>query len=148
MARFGLMLYLTLATAAGPWFCCCTGVKLLALFAEMGRMVGAEQKKLSCCCGDHKGNCSHPPSESAPPSQPCTCPATNPQPATTEDSDDASFVQPSRFHSPSESAGNSAPLPLDIDLAEGALLRACKEPLASPFADGRDILCALHILRC
>jgi hypothetical protein len=118
---------------------------LLTLFAEMERMTRTEQRNPTCCCGHHNRNRSHPPGE---PTPPCSCPSKNPEPAVPEASDDTNLALLTRLQSASDAVGASVSFPFDTYLTEGVALLACRDPQASLFVEGRDLLRALHILRC
>lgn len=146
MARVGLALYLMLTVAAGPCWCCCTAGRLFAF---------GEQSPRPRCCDQHTATPGPqaPPQESAPdnpspaPHDSCPCRETRPEPV--------AFTASSQ-PSPADSARSL----LDLQAAEvggsfsggsPALAihgQAPKECVAFPFHDPREVLRALHILRC
>src|SRR5947209_3265084 len=70
MVRLALATYLSLVTAAGPWFCCCIGLRLLAHLVPPAKA---------------------PVTEAAPPAHSCcqhSPPAETPQPAPAEQPSD------------------------------------------------------------
>src|SRR5262249_18147829 len=84
MFRLGLTTYLLLATAAGPWFCCCTTLRLAESLAAWAKETEAkcETPPTSCCCckrnrpGDDKPCPATPKSapDQAPVDDPPSCP--------------------------------------------------------------------------
>ncbi len=152
MVRIGLSLYLMLAAAAGPWFCCCTTERLAALFASP-----AKRTSQAGCCGDHqanKGPQKHRTPEQRPgdqdrpgrPSCPCQEDGSRQVTLAAPDSEAAKQLQ-SRY----SLQGLVELMPLALT---APCLSAEGDPPTSgegvrlPFLSSQDILRALHILRC
>jgi hypothetical protein len=153
MVRVGLTLYLMCATAVGPALCCCLPARFFALFTP------AEQSLPAChaCCSHHtcdrdglSGNLPGSRDNPSPgPRDPCPCkesplerlvliaPENSAKNANDGRSlETSSFVEVDR-------------LPVAAAfLVPGTPGRASGEPFASALHDARDILRALHILRC
>ena len=145
MMRVGLALYLMFAVAAGPSFCCCSGVRLL------GRLCDAKHAEMavSSCC-NHRvtgGGRENQQPEKPSPQTPCPCRAGGPEPIAISGATSSLKVYFGRpialshefalgvfgatefvaWHPPAENAGF-----------------AC----SSPFQNPRDMLSVLQTLRC
>jgi hypothetical protein len=150
--RVSLVLYLSLAILAGPWYCCCT----LAFAAQAGGSAepeedGAEAPPPPCCC------CPKPASAPAQTEQtpdqpeaptPPLCPCHEHQRNTY-----ALAALPSGQSTPPDAL--AALDAVDLTAFSGvadSLLRPARpqggDHLDLPAPSGRDILCACHILRC
>ncbi len=143
MARIGLILYLMLAAAAGPWLCCCSAAQLGALAAPAPRKAVAEEKRDAdppCACCRHAtpaprdadcqvsstGTSCHC-AEGRPPAVASVTPVTPP---------DDRFVE--TFLSSLAATTPAIVSALSLTLGNAAL----------PFHDTDDLLRAFHILRC
>jgi hypothetical protein len=147
MARISLALYLVLSTAVGPALCCCVPGDLLAL------RTSAKQSSASChrCCGHDGAKHSHLPMTSPAPRGPipapekdCLCKAGQPQPVVLTPSAKAPTSEEIRSLVPQSAA-------LSLSLVGPTTVIAGQAPTGSifcPFRTSRDILRALHILRC
>jgi hypothetical protein len=139
MVRIGLSLYLMIAAAASPCFCCCTGERLAALFAFPTR-----QAAHCGCCGCHQPATGH---QDQPGRPSCPCQQDGQQRLFLA-SLDSDFVEQAQAH----------PVIPPADLPAGALTALPVSPQgdalvttvgrALPFVTSQDILRALHILRC
>ena len=150
MVRIGLSLYLMLAAAAGPCLCCCTTERLAALFA-----FPTKQTSHVGCCGQHhaaKRSQNHRapeqrPSDQDPPSRsPCPCQEDGSRQVVAVDPELGRQVQ-----SRSSFQGQVEPLfalPILLSLSSDGDRQVPGKGETLPFLTGRDILCALHILRC
>jgi hypothetical protein len=145
MIRVALTLYLMLASATGPWLCCCTGARLLGCEAPPQ---GERGNDTPCSCGHHGQKNHAPPLPDKPvPDNPCPCqqyPVTAwalVTPEVSENGRNGSLVVPL-----------SAEPPASVLASPCLLLQARADVLrlfpAHHFRDGRGILCALQILRC
>src|SRR5262249_2143949 len=145
-------LYLTLATAAAPWFCCCTlGHFHVLLSPKTQPPLGPP-----ACCGHGQALSADPaavderaPGEPFPvaPRGPCPCKeglrslsilAGLGRPAGVESGGPIAGLYPVE-------AGNLV-IACSLDPRDRGL--ASGEPISFPFHGPRDILCALRILRC
>jgi hypothetical protein len=151
VARLGLTLFLMLATAAGPAWCCCT----------MGRMFSALPVRKpagagghDCCCpGRHDANgrsTKHAGLRGKPSPvshEPCPCKQAPRQAVLTTAAALLAAAGPNGFPATFH-AEDEARL---VAAAAGALHGqgpAPREPIGAPFLGCRDILRALHVLRC
>lgn len=149
MARLGLALYLMLVIAAGPWLCCCSvghSPKPVPATALPPSGPGA-------CCGHDHAPAGPAPDDSGldssvpVPHAPCPCQDRQKGPSTLIMSERASGPESG------ESIGGVGPSQ-DGTLFAARLpglhaSRGAREgPIAFPFSAPRDILRALHVLRC
>jgi hypothetical protein len=151
MVRVGLALYLMLATAAGPWLCCCTADSLFVLCAG----TRPESAGAHCSCGHHGGDRAHPTTKprgtaddpSQVPRGPCPCKQSRPEPSVFLPPEHSSGAQPGRFLEtlPSTEAGSFFLSASSLTLPAGG---HSTESIIGSWHDPRDILRALHILRC
>lgn len=153
MMRLGLAVYLMLTTAVGPWFCCCAASRILKLCttSEPGRPAGHS------CCGAHAPSPGHrstgqeqgPAPSSPSPLGSCPCKEGRSQPVVFATSERSSAVELVRLLTalPSAEKGGLL-LPASFVLSGYATAQTATECLAFPFHDCRDILTALHVLRC
>lgn len=152
MVRIGLTLYLMLATVAGPWLCCCTAGDFPAPLSRKPSAPSAPRP----CCGHEKSPSGHSAldEEQAPgrpvpaaPHGPCPC---------KEGRQSLSAAVPPEASPGGESGGPMAGL---YPFEAGAFLVSWStdpgdkgvgsgEPTTFPFSSCRDILRALHVLRC
>lgn len=144
MTRIGLALYLVLSSAVGPSLCCCLPGELLALYTSS-----------AChrCCDYHTTSPSHRPAKpteapgtpSPAPQNDCPCKESQPQPVvlTPVEWDPAAQYTRSLMVSQWATVGDS--LLAAVPLTQG---QAPRESISCPFRDSRDMLRALHILRC
>ena len=142
MVRIGVVVYLVLATAAGPAVCCCTMNRLFA-FSSQGWSTTSSHHG---CCNRH-GKDGRRPGEVPKRRPDCPC----------QDSPrDSAYLAAAKSLVP-EDAARSLNLPgaagmvgsaLPHSLAPGAIIQVPRESIAFPFHDARQVLRALHILRC
>jgi hypothetical protein len=153
LARVGLSLYLILAMAAGPWLCCCTPGRSHATPSPAAALPPASHG--CCCCGggatsteDHAHERGVAAEGRAPraPDSPCPCKSGSRNLPGLVSVDRPGGVE----------QGGPHPAPHSFD---GATIPGTVSPNAherGPVPDesstfplrGRDILRALHILRC
>jgi hypothetical protein len=145
MIRVALALYLMLASAAGPWLCCCTGVRLLGCEAPPS---GDDGGSTPCTCGRHGQQNRAPQVPDEPqPDKPCPC-------------QDDRAAAPAIVTPPVSEDGRDRPLTSFLaaeprapaacfvsQLLKAAGLDSISDLSAFPLG-GRGILCALQILRC
>jgi len=135
MLRVGLLLYLMLVTASGPFVCCCLAV-------EVGDAIAQERRESSGCCSQHAPSNKEIPSKC--PKPPCPCKEASYDPNAGRTSDSAEILNDLRQQ---VSVGTFALV------ATGASVDVAAETgippnLAFTFLDSRDILRAIHGLRC
>jgi len=139
MFRVAVALYLMLASAAGPWLCCCTGARLLGFDSLVHDKQGARSP---CCCG-HRGekNQGRQSSDAQGPKKSCPCQEDQlVTPAVSDDGNDRSLKAPF-------SVDLQAPVLSSPSLHLDAASVVPRHSAAFPF-NGRDTLCALQVLRC
>ena len=141
MKRLGLILYLVLATAAGPWYCCCSAARLTAAAVPTADVsVPAEDRaEASCpCCrvvtirNDHF--------QIAPAAPPCRCQEHRPPAVSVT----APVLPVDDAHH-----GPSVP-PALVTPSAPALVSSWSraESASGPFHDTHALLRAFHLLRC
>lgn len=152
MARVGLTLYLMVAAAAGPWLCCCTVGHLFALCPAPQQKPSAGHR----CCGHHEAGRGHPnTTPSATPGRPspaphgsCPCKENQPAPLVSTVPAPSSGAEQERILLPRHSVEAGRLLLPAICLASHTQGQSLWGSMTCPFRDSRDILRALHILRC
>jgi hypothetical protein len=150
MLRIALAAYLSAVTLAGPWLCCCTGLRVLASLLP-GLTTAAEQEagKLPACCQHHvSSKTAVPEPGEQPPDPDCPChkhqervAAVPPAQATPADGlarDDAAaggwmLVAVPVAAGWVASCGGHRDSDLQVDL---------------PFLSAQDLLRAHHLMRC
>lgn len=144
MFRIGLSVYLMLATLTGPWLCCCRLPRFSARFVVLLQNDKAKPAESHCCCCQHHV----PVKDSEPPNPPKapTCPCQSNRPALVVLESDGAR----QLHRNSNSQAVDL---LDCDSLSAVVmapvgLMLTSSPLSAPVLTGRDILSALHILRC
>lgn len=143
MARFGLALYLVMATAVGPWLCCCTTVGMPASPSASQQPAPGEPEETStsCCCCP-KAPADEPPAE---PVNSCPCHKSQADPVILPPT-------PVAEHARLLTVADALPgNPLDGSPALFTLDpygRALWEGVVCPFQKPRDLLYALHLLLC
>jgi len=142
--RIGLSVYLMLVTLAGPWLCCCQLPRLSARFVVLLQNEKAKPAGSNCC------RCQQPvPVKDSEPSNPPkapTCPCQSNHPALVLlQSDEAR-----QLHRDSNAQAvdllDCDSLPEVVTPSVGLMLTS--SPRSSLVLTVRDILSALHILRC
>jgi hypothetical protein len=149
MARTGLALYLVLSTAVGPSLCCCLPDDLFSLCTAPKEPSSAHRH----CCGHdaahhrHRAaNTTQAPDMPTPAAQrDCPCKEDQPQPVAFELSGNLSPLEAARCLMVSHWTIVGVPVLGDVLLTQG---KAPRESISCPFCNSRDILSALHILRC
>jgi hypothetical protein len=147
MMRAVLASYLVLATAAGPWLCCCTANRLAALAAAPQVPVTAVEPTphaAGCCCHGKPAPEKRTPVVPARPALP-SCPCGEGRPT-------AAVLVSTEATSLSQADGQpeywtSLVLPAACPASIGDE-RLWAENTVWPFVTARDILHAQHILRC
>ena len=151
MVRIGLSLYLMLAAAAGPSFCCCTTVRLADLLA-----LPMKDARGGHCCATHldapgqkpqKPKEHHPGKPGEPGGPSCPCKEGDPQQTPLASLDSGSKALQSR-HSPQGSAEFVSFVPAALPLSPESNPNAPGKAVLLPFLTSEDLLCAHHILRC
>lgn len=155
MFRIGLTTYLMLVTLAGPSWCCCSATRLFALLAHppQGERPQPAHSRHSCCHSQSHpteghsqglpGN-GHQKSEGpACPCCPCSQHCSDPVISLPADPESAGYGLTFRLNTCQDLVETVAALPT----VDGAT-QASRECPPSPFLSARDILRALHILRC
>ena len=132
MIRFGLFLYLMLATAAGPGLCCCVADRL-------GNMPAKETPTKKCCRNHHDGKKEAPAKD---PSAACPCKQdrVSPNPVLTMERGDGLGYSSFQFASVLGLSALKAPV-TDVNTAT-------PRNLAFSNLDAREVLRAIHVLRC
>jgi hypothetical protein len=152
MLRLGLALYLVFSTAVGPSLCCCLPGDLLALFNSAKQTSSAHHRSCGhpACDRDHPSKKSKgvPGDPSPAPHRPCPCKEACPEP----------LVFLAAGHASGAEYGRSLEAPRSIEAgwfllpASSMILPAQgqlpTQPITCSWHDPRDILRALHILRC
>jgi len=149
MVHAGLVLILTITTAAGPWLCCCTTGRFLDFVRSAGR---TDQTTRPCCCQHHATSAKHthtPDNQQRPDDPKCPgCPCKQHQFAST------------LATSPNTQAELQRHLAFDsllhfLDVAEASScstqtdLGSADSPFSTlPFLEARDLLRTHHLLRC
>ena len=149
MARIGLALYLVLSTAVGPSLCCWLPGDLFALCTAITQPSSAHRH----CCGHHAANHCHravkttqaPDMPTPAPQRDCPCKEDQPQPVVFELSDNLPALEAARSLMVSHWTIVGVPVLGGVLLTQG---EAPRESIFCPFRNSRDILRALHILRC
>ncbi|MCI0463820.1 MAG: hypothetical protein L0Z62_43355 [Gemmataceae bacterium] len=152
--RVSLVLYLNLATLAGPWYCCCTLASALrsARPAEPEEDVAEEPTPPCCCCCPKPASAPQnqteqtPDQPEAPP--PPLCPCHEQQRNTF-----ALVTLPSGLSAQSQALAALDAVDLTAFSCDADSLLRPAQPRAGdhldlPALSGRDIRCACHILRC
>jgi hypothetical protein len=141
--RVVLAIYLTLATAAGPWLCCCSANRLAAL-AAAARAPVPSPKPACCHCHGTPAPKPTPSTPARPPLPSCPCGEGRPTAAVLVHSGTALLPQtdlkPAYVMAPALGASGPGLI------GGGELLQAGNA--VWPFATARDLLHARHILRC
>jgi hypothetical protein len=154
MIRIALSIYLTLATCAGPAFCCCAPPRLLPLLTGRAKSP-IPSTRHSCCCHDaptstqqqqlsSEGNSRKP----ACPKRGCPCQGDGSQRAALPTPHSEATQQTQQHHSLERQVETLLFL---HPVAGLSLSRACQLPgdcPPMPFLTAEDILRAMHILRC
>lgn len=149
MVRIGLSLYLMLAAAAGPSFCCCTTMRLADLLALPTKTAPGRH-----CCENHPhapGQKQHKPEEHHPgkPGEPgrpsCPCQEGDQQLTPLASLDSGPKELQSR-HSPEGSAAFVSFVPATLHLSPESNPNAPGNAVLLPFLTSEDLLCAR--LRC
>lgn len=131
MLRIGLVTYLMLSIAAGPWFCCCTAVRLLSSFAPSV----AQASPRKCCCQRNASD-TRQPAAKAHEKSPCHCQEKSPP-----------VLAPSESKPVHSLAGaDTAPAAMEQVFCRPA--GEMREQSPMPFVTANDLLRCLHILRC
>jgi hypothetical protein len=155
MFRVGLSICLMLSVAQGPWLCCCTVARLF-LAAGLGRAAGppreASPSRHDCCCCCHDGQSSGH-GNTAGPQRPGPAPARHPCPCRQHRPDLTSLVPPQGPATSPSLVTYNIPAPAAVVLpaslpAPDSCLHGGGTERDLPFLTARDILRALHILRC
>lgn len=135
MVRLGLLLYLALMTATGPGLCCC-------LASQAVDILGKDTKPAHPCCPGHQPTNKETPSKY--PSAPCPCQETrfDSNVGRTSERLDASVELRQQA-----CVAFVSLLPTDSN-SDGSNPTNRSGSAAPAFLDGKDILRALHILRC
>jgi len=133
--KLAVIVYLALATAAGPWVCCCTAAQL----APKASAVPAEQHK-SCCCPADDSQEENVPDQPLTPTRPCSCQDER-QPGLLASSDVQAAAQLAQL----ATFLDAAPLDLAISPAND---EATDLHYSLPLTIARDILRIFQILRC
>jgi hypothetical protein len=151
MGRIGLSLYLIVATAAGPLFCCCSvrQVALLTdLFRPSTRTIRPAEQTVPPCCRQHATTDSCASGEVVAVADSCackgqhspaTCPAGSPSPVVTTPIRSAPLA-------PTDEPG--LVLVVAALLAPHQVGSVAGECIVIPCREPRDLLYSLHILRC
>jgi hypothetical protein len=153
MARIGLTLYLMLATVAGPWLCCCTAGQLPVSFSP----TTPEPSVPHTCCGCGAAPSGEPaandeqapdnPSPPAAPDGPCPCRKGLQKLSPLAKPVRSPGVEPGgSFESLYPFEAGTFFTVSSLDPRDQG--RVPGEPITFPFYGPRDILRALHILRC
>ncbi len=151
--RVSLVLYLSLVTLAGPWYCCCTLASMIqsARSAKPEEDTPEEPASPCCCCPKPaeapRGQAEKTPDQPETPPVPL-CPCHERQRNTY-----ALTTLPSGLSAePRTAAALDALDPAAFSCIVDPFLRPALphgwERLVLPALSGRDILCACHILRC
>lgn len=149
MARIGLILVLALATAVGPWLCCCTAAFLSALPAKVAAPPAPANEPAAPCCCHTASTDNSPPAEPNPaPGPSCPCEKNRPQNEKLWVSDHSTAEQLARLLvllDRTETLARPCTLSFsDLD-AQG---QPARESIVLPFQEPRDLLRALHLLLC
>jgi hypothetical protein len=152
MVRVGLLVYLIVATAAGPWLCCCTAAHFAALHTPATPQPAAargEEPVPSCCSHKHAASAAKGIAiEPAPPAErSCACKDARPSAAVPAAEPTASAGRPRPLDLPAFADGALPVLHAEVCVPDLSAQRsaACA---AFPVRGCRDILHALHVLRC
>lgn len=152
MARIGLTLYLMVATAASPWLCCCTAGQLPGPLSSST----PEPPAPHTCCGHGVAPSGQPAAndEQVPDSPPPAAPH-GPCPCVKGLRNLSLLAVPERTAGVEQGGPFSSLCPFEVgtfitvnSLDLGDQGKAPGEPISFPFYGPRDILRALHILRC
>jgi hypothetical protein len=155
MLRTGLLVYLILSMLPGPWLCCCT---LRHRAASPRQAVSAQPSQPispgpRSCCYHHTAPTSRQTEGRAAPVQrpadpaPCPCRQRSSQPAVLPAADSSLTQQSLAAHAPTFGAAASDVL-LPTAQPPGEAQPGPRFGADLPCQTGRDILRALHILRC
>jgi len=148
MARFGLILYLTLTTAAGPWLCCCLVAPVNALNQNAAPAERSESESSCCCCQDTPGDDALPADQAPTPARHCPCHQNPPETVALPAQDSASITQQVRLLVLLDSARPETLSHTPVLLILDADRQVSEESAASLSESPRDMLRALHILLC
>ena len=144
--RIGLSVYLMLVTLAGPWLCCCQLPRLSARFVAMMRNDQAKPAGNNHSCCQHRVPVKDSQSPANPGDPSCPCQGTRLEtPALVLESEGARQLDRDLNSQVVDLLGGDF-LPGTVALS--AALNLVFSTASPPFFTGRDILSALHILRC
>ncbi len=147
MFRIGLSVYLMLVTLAGPWLCCCQLPRLSARFVAMMRNDKAKPagNNHSCCQHRVPVKDSQPPAKPGDPSCPCQGTRQEAPALVLLESDGARQLDRDLNAQAVDLLGCDS---LSGNVMPSFTLMLTSSTRSSPVLTGRDILSALHILRC
>ena len=147
MIRIGLSVYLMLATLAGPWLCCCQLSRLSARFVALLRIDKTKPAESNHSCCQHRLPVKDSQPRKHPDAPSCPCQGTRQEaPALVLlESEGARQLDRDLNSQVVDLLGGDF---LPGTVAFSAALNLVFSTASLPFVTGRDILSALHILRC
>jgi hypothetical protein len=154
MMRIALAAYLSLVTLAGPWCCCCVGLRLLAGLLPQSVVEPAEPYEVVHTCCQHAAPVKT--SRPAVPEQPSDNPQ-SPDCPCRQHMERVAAVPPAMVEA--QTALQADPVFLGIVIAPAVLTDGTAklaqhvahltgENNLLPFLSAADLRCALHIMRC
>ena len=154
MVRIALSLYLMASAAAGPWLCCCTVQRVVALFTPPAK--NAPSDSGGCCArkqpgSDHQKNDTpaHRSGDREQPGHPsCPCQDEGSHPVSVASLDSESVQQLQLRYSSEVSLLFLSVTPMLPGLTAARAGQACRDGVTMPFLSAQDILYTLHMLRC
>lgn len=147
MLRIGLCVYLMFATLLGPWLCCCRLPRLGARFAALLRSEKAESAESAPPCCQHRRPVKDSRQPAKRPNDPrCPCQGKRPEAPALVGLEADGARQLDRDNAQSVHLLNGDFLPTAV--TPSFHVRLFSSIHSAPVHSGRDILSALHILRC
>ena len=140
MIRIGLSLYLALVMLAGPWFCCCTTLRLLNALVPTPE----EESAPPCSCCQNHQETSHDQQKDVPEEPTCSC---------HDEHFNWALISASRsllpmMMEPTDKPGEN-PYLFSVPIGSLPLVSSARQdPPILPFVTTDDLLHHLHILRC
>ncbi len=146
MFRIGLSVYLMLATLAGPWLFCCQLPRLGARFVALLRYDKAKSASIPSCC-QHRMPVKDSQPRNHPDAPSCPCQGSRPEQPALLLVESGETRQLDRDSNPQAVDLLGCAYPSEIVIPSVGLMLT-PSSLSSGVLSGRDILSALHILRC